>query len=98
MGLTAHEPTQLQTRFAVELVKDSSNVTDAYRRAAGPVRGARQAAHKLMNHPKMKEWVTNHRLQLDKAAAYTLQRCHANHEQAKLASSTSSEFLTAVQS
>jgi phage terminase small subunit len=98
MGLTAHEPTQLQRRFCLELVKDSRNITDAYRRAAGPVRGARQSAHKLMKHPKMKEWVANHRIQLDKEAAYTLQRCHADHEQAKLASLTASEFLTAVQS
>ena len=98
MGLTAHEPTQLQRRFCLELVKDSSNVTDAYRRAAGPVQGARQSAYKLINHPKMKEWITNHRLQLNKEAAYTLQRCHADHEQAKLASLTASEFLAAVQS
>jgi phage terminase small subunit len=98
MGLTAHEPTQLQRRFCVELVKDSSNVTDAYRRAAGPVLGARQSAHKLMHHPKMQEWMTQHRLELDKKAAYTLASCHADHEQAKLASLTASEFLTAVQS
>jgi phage terminase small subunit len=98
MGLSAHEPTQLQRRFCLELVKDSRNITDAYRRAAGPVRGARQSAHRLMNHRKMKEWITNHRIQLDKEAAYTLQRCHADHEQAKLASLTASEFLNVVQS
>ena len=96
MGLTAHEPTQLQRRFCVELVKDSSNVTDAYRRAAGPVLGARQSAHKLMHHPKMQEWMTQHRLQLDKKAAYTLERSHADHETAKRMAMTAGEFLTAV--
>ena len=96
MGLTAHEPTQLQRRFCVELVKDSSNVTDAYRRAAGPVLGARQSAHKLMYHPKMQEWMTQHRLQLDKKAAYTLASCHADHETAKRMAITAGEFLTAV--
>ena len=96
MGLTAHEPTQLQRRFCVELVKDSSNVTDAYRRAAGPVLGARQSAHKLMHHPKMLEWMTQHRLQLDKKASYTLERCHTDHETAKRMAATAGEFLTAV--
>ena len=96
MGLTAHEPTQLQRRFCVELVKDSSNVTDAYRRAAGPVLGVRQSAHKLMHHPKMLEWMTHHRLQLDKKAAYTLASCHADHETAKRMAMTAGEFLTAV--
>lgn len=96
MGKTALEPTQLQRRFCVELVKDSSNVTDAYRRAAGPVLGARQSAHKLMHHPKMLEWMTQHRLQLDKKAAYTLASCHADHETAKRMASTAGEFLTAV--
>ena len=96
MGLTAHEPTQLQRRFCVELVKDSSNVTDAYRRAAGPVLGARQSAHKLMHHPKMLEWMTQHRLQLDKKAAYTLASCHADHETAKRMAITAGEYLTAV--
>jgi len=51
-----------------------------------------------MNHPKMKEWSANQRLQLDKDAAYTLRRCHWDHEQAKLSSLTASEFLIAVQS
>ena len=96
MGLTAHEPTQLQRRFCVELVKDSSNVADAYRRAAGPVLGARQSAHKLMHHPKMQEWMTQHRLQLDKKAAYTLESCHADHETAKRMALTAGEYLTAV--
>jgi hypothetical protein len=98
MGKTALEPTQLQRRFCVELVKDSSNVTDAYRRAAGPVLGARQSAHKLMHHPKMLEWMTQHRLQLDKKAAYTLASCHADHETAKRMAMTAGEFLIAVDS
>ena len=98
MGKTALEPTQLQRRFCVELVKDSRNVTDAYRRAAGPVLGARQSAHKLMHHPKMQEWMTQHRLQLDKKAAYTLESCHADHETAKRMAMTAGEFLTAVDS
>ena len=97
--MSAIKLTQLQTRFATEMIKDSTNAAEAYRRVVGPnVRGARQSAHKLMNHPKMKEWFTNQRLQLDKDAAYTLQRCHVDHEQAKLASLTASEFLAAVQS
>jgi len=97
--MSAIKLTQLQTRFAAEMIKDPTNAAEAYRRVVGPnVRGARQSAHKLMNHPKMKEWSANQRLQLDKDAAYTLQRCHADHEQAKLASLTASEFLTAVQS
>jgi len=73
-----------------------SNATDAYRRAAGPVLGARQSAHKLMRHPKMKEWMTQHRLQLDKKAAYTLESCHADHETAKRMAMTAGEYLTAV--
>jgi pterin-4a-carbinolamine dehydratase len=96
MGLTAHEPTQLQRRFCVELVKDSSNAAEAYRSAAGSVRGARQSAHKLMHHPKMQEWMTQHRLQLDKKAAYTLESCHADHETAKRMALTAGEYLTAV--
>ena len=97
--MSAIKLTQLQTRFAAEMIKDPTNAAEAYRRVVGPnVRGARQSAHKLMNHPKMKEWSANQRLQLDKDAAYTLRRCHADHEQAKLASLTASEFLTAVQS
>jgi phage terminase small subunit len=98
MSKSALNLTSLQRTFCTELIKDPSNATKAYRAAAGPVKGARQSAHKLMNHPKMKEWITNHRIQLDKDAAYTLQRCHADHEQAKLASLTASEFLTVVQS
>jgi hypothetical protein len=96
MGLSAHEPTQLQRRFCVELVKDPSNAAAAYRSAAGPVLGARQSAHKLMHHPKMQEWMTQHRLQLDKKAAYTLASCHADHETAKRMAITAGEFLTAV--
>ncbi len=97
--MSAIKLTQLQTRFAAEMIKDPTNAAEAYRRVVGHnVKGARQSAHKLMNHPKMKEWSANQRLQLDKDAAYTLQRCHADLEQAKLASSTASEFLTAVQS
>ena len=96
MGLTAHEPTQLQRRFCVELIKDPSNAAAAYRSAAGPVLGARQSAHKLMHHPKMQEWMTQHRLQLDKKAAYTLASCHADHETAKRMAITAGEYLTAV--
>ena len=96
MGQTAHEPTQLQRRFCVELIKDPSNAAAAYRSAAGPVLGARQSAHKLMHHPKMQEWMTQHRLQLDKKAAYTLATCHADHETAKRMAITAGEFLTAV--
>ena len=96
MGLSAHEPTQLQRRFCVELIKDPSNAAAAYRSAAGPVLGARQSAHKLMHHPKMQEWMTQHRLQLDKKAAYTLASCHADHETAKRMAITAGEFLTAV--
>lgn len=91
--------TPLQARFATEMIKDPTNAAEAYRRVAGHnVKGARQSAHKLMNHPKMREWITNQRIQLDKDAAYTLQRCHADHEQAKLASLTASEFLSSVHS
>ena len=96
MGQTAHEPTQLQRRFCVELIKDPSNAAAAYRSAAGPVLGARQSAHKLIHHPKMQEWMTQHRLQLDKKAAYTLESCHADHEIAKHMAMTAGEFLTAV--
>ena len=96
MGQTAHEPTQLQRRFCVELVRDPSNAVAAYRAAAGPVLGARQSAHKLMHHPKMQEWMTQHRLQLDKKAAYTLASCHADHETAKRMAITAGEYLTAV--
>jgi len=96
MGQTAHEPTQLQRRFCVELIKDPSNAAAAYRAAAGPVLGARQSAHKLMHHPKMQEWMTQHRLQLDKKAAYTLASCHADHETAKRMAITAGEYLTAV--
>ena len=83
--MSAIKLTQLQTRFAAEMIKDPTNAAEAYRRVVGPnVRGARQSAHKLMNHPKMKEWSANQQLQLDKDAAYTLRRCHWDHEQAKL--------------
>ena len=88
--------TPLQMAFCVELIKDPSNAAAAYRSAAGPVVGARQSAHKLMHHPKMKEWMTQHRLQLDKKAAYTLASCHADHETAKRMAITAAEFLTAV--
>ena len=88
--------TPLQMAFCVELIKDPSNAAAAYRSAAGPVLGARQSAHKLMHHPKMQEWMTQHRLQLDKKAAYTLASCHADHETAKRTASTAGEFLTAV--
>ena len=88
--------TPLQMAFCVELIKDPSNAAEAYRSAAGPVLGARQSAHKLMRHPKMKEWMTQHRLQLDKTAAYTLESCHADHETAKGMAMTAGEFLTAV--
>jgi hypothetical protein len=88
--------TPLQMAFCVELIKDPSNVAAAYRSAAGPVLGARQSAHKLVHHPKMKEWMTQHRLQLDKKAAYTLESCHADHETAKRMAITAGEFLTAV--
>jgi len=87
--------TPLQMAFCVELIKDPSNAAAAYRSAAGPVLGARQSAHKLMHHPKMKEWMT-HRLQLDKKAAYTLESCHADHETAKRMAITAGEYLTAV--
>ena len=87
--------TPLQMAFCVELIKDPSNAA-AYRSAAGPVLGARQSAHKLMHHPKMQEWMTQHRLQLDKKAAYTLASCHADHETAKRMAITAGEFLTAV--
>jgi hypothetical protein len=49
-----------------------------------------------MHHPKMQEWMTQHRLQLDKKAAYTLESCHADHETAKRMAMTAGEFLTAV--
>ena len=88
--------TPLQMAFCVELIKDPSNAAEAYRSAAGSVRGARQSAHKLMHHPKMQEWMTQHRLQLDKKAAYTLESCHADHEIAKHMAMTAGEFLTAV--
>ena len=88
--------TPLQMAFCVELIKDPSNAAEAYRSAAGSVRGARQSAHKLMHHPKMQEWMTQHRLQLDKKAAYTLESCHADHETAKRMAMTAGEFLTAV--
>lgn len=94
---TALEPTQLQRQFCIELIKDSRNITDAYRRAAGPVRGAKQSAHKLINHPKMKEWIANHRLQLEEQAAYTLEHCNSDLEKAKLASANAGEFLAAVE-
>ena len=95
--MSAIKLTQLQTRFAAEMIKDPTNAAEAYRRVVGPnVRGARQSAHKLMHHPKMKEWMTQHRLQLDKKAAYTLESCHADHETAKRMSTTAGEFLTAV--
>ena len=96
MGKTALEPTHLQRQFCVELIKDPSNATAAYKAAAGQVLGARQSAHKLMHHPKMKEWMTQHRLQLDKKAAYTIASCHADHETAKRMAITAGEFLTAV--
>jgi pterin-4a-carbinolamine dehydratase len=97
MGKTALEPTRLQRQFCIEIVKNGGhNATAAYKAAAGPVLGARQSAHKLMHHPKMKEWMTQHRLQLDKKAAYTLESCHADHETAKRMSTTAGEFLTAV--
>ena len=96
MSEPALKITPLQMAFCVELIKDPSNATEAYRSAAGPVRGARQSAHKLMHHPKMKEWMAQHRLQLDKKAAYTLVRCHADHETAKRMATTAGEFLTAV--
>ena len=88
--------TPLQMAFCVELIKDPSNAAAAYRSAAGPVLGARQSAHKLMHHPKMQEWMTQHRLQLDKKAAYTLASCHTDHETAKRMAITAGEFLTAV--
>ena len=88
--------TPLQMAFCVELIKDPSNAAEAYRSAAGSVRGARQSAHKLMHHPKMQEWMTQHRLQLDKKAAYTLASCHADHETAKRMAITAGEYLTAV--
>ena len=88
--------TPLQMAFCVELIKDPSNAAEAYRSAAGSVRGARQSAHKLMHHPKMLEWMTQHRLQLDKKAAYTLASCHADHETAKRMAITAGEYLTAV--
>jgi len=97
MGKTALEPTRLQRQFCIEIVKiGGHNATAAYKAAAGPGLGARQSAHKLMHHPKMKEWMTQHRLQLDKKAAYTLESCHADHETAKRMSTTAGEFLTAV--
>jgi len=98
MSEPALKITPLQMAFCVELIKDPSNAAEAYRSAAGPVRGARQSAHKLMNHPKMKEWMNQHRLQLDKTAAYTLEICHADHETAKRMAMTAGEFLTAVDS
>ena len=88
--------TPLQMAFCVELIKDPSNAAAAYRSAAGPVLGARQSAHKLIHHPKMQEWMTQHRLQLDKKAAYTLASCHADHEAAKRMAINAGEFLTAV--
>ena len=97
MGQTALEPTHLQRQFCIELVKNGGhNATAAYKAAAGPVLGARQSAHKLIHHPKMQEWMTQHRLQLDKKAAYTLASCHADHETAKRMAITAGEFLTAV--
>jgi len=90
--------TPLQRAFCVEIIKDPSNATAAYKAAAGQVQGARQSAHKLMHHPKMKEWMIQHRLQLDKTAAYTLESCHADHETAKRMAMTAGEFLTAVDS
>ena len=97
MGKTALEPTRLQRQFCIEIVKiGGHNATAAYKAAAGPGLGARQSAHKLMHHPKMKEWMTQHRLQLDKKAAYTLETCHADHETAKRMAMTAGEYLTAV--
>ena len=97
MGKTALEPTRLQRQFCIEIVKiGGHNATAAYKAAAGPVLGARQSAHKLMHHPKMKEWMTQHRLQLDKKAAYTSKTCHADHETAKRMAMTAGEYLTAV--
>jgi len=97
MGKTALEPTRLQRQFCIEIVKNGGhNATAAYKAAAGPVLGARQSAHKLMHHPKMKEWMKQHRLQLDKKAAYTLETCHADHETAKRMAMTAGEYLTAV--
>jgi len=97
MGKTALEPTRLQRQFCIELVKNGGhNATAAYKAAAGPVLGARQSAHKLIHHPKMQEWMTQHRLQLDKKASYTLESCHADHETAKRMALTAGEFLTAV--
>ena len=97
MGQPALEPTRLQRQFCIELVKSGGhNATAAYKAAAGPVLGARQSAHKLIHHPKMQEWMTQHRLQLDKKAAYTLESCNADHETAKRMALTAGEFLTAV--
>ena len=96
MSESALKITPLQRAFCVEIIKDPSNATAAYKAAAGPVLGARQSAHKLMHHPKMQEWMTQHRLQLDKTAAYTLETCHADHETAKRMATTAGEFLTAV--
>jgi len=44
----------------------------------------------------MQEWITQHRFQLDKKAAYTLESCHADHETAKRMALTAGEYLTAV--
>jgi hypothetical protein len=96
MSESALKITPLQRAFCLEIIKDPSNATAAYKAAAGPVLGARQSAHKLMHHPKMQEWMTQHRLQLDKKAAYTLASCHADHETAKRMAITAGEFLTAV--
>ena len=97
MSESALKITPLQRAFCIEIVKNGGhNATAAYKAAAGPVLGARQSAHKLMHHPKMKEWMKQHRLQLDKKAAYTLETCHADHETAKRMAMTAGEYLTAV--
>ena len=91
--------TPLQLNFCSELIKDPSNATEAYRRVVGPnVKGAKQSAHKLLKHPKLAEWVAHQRIKLEQEAAYTLERCHADHERAKLMSESAMDYLRVVES
>ena len=91
--------TSLQMGFCTELIKDPSNATEAYRRVVGPnVKGAKQSAHKLLNNPKLAEWVAHQRTKLEQEAAYTLKRCHADHERAKLMSESAMDYLRVVES
>lgn len=91
--------TPLQINFCAELIKDPSNVTAAYRKAVGyDVKGAKQSAHKLLNHPKLIEWVEHQRFILEQKVGYTLEQCHEDHERAKQMAGTATEYLNVVES